>query len=113
MYNYDYKYKNINGDLDKDYGFVIDEIENTKHLSKYFRNYTAEKYITKDNELISPPNMDLASDEEKKLIQKSQKIDVKEWSKEGYIKGLFILVKSLQNEIEDLKEEIKNLKEDK
>ena len=44
---------------------------------------------------------------------KYKKIDVKEWSKEGYIKGLFILVKSLQNEIEDLKEEIKNLKEDK
>lgn len=113
MYNYDYKYKNVNGDLDKDYGFIIDDIEKTKHLSKYFRNYTTEKYITKDNELIPAPNRDLANEEEIKQVNKSQKIDVKEWSKEGYIKGLFILVKSLQNEIEDLKEEIKNLKEDK
>ena len=109
MYNYDYKYKNINGDLDKDYGFVIDEIENTKHLSKYFRNYKTTKYITKDNKLVVKPDTTL-NDEEKEIFKGAKEIDVKEWSKEGYIKGLFILVKSLQNEIEDLKEEIKNLK---
>ena len=109
MYNYDYKYKNVNGDLDKDYGFVIDEIESTKYLSKYFRNYETKKYITKDNELVNKPDTNL-SDEEKALFKGAKSIDVKEWSKEGYIKGLFILIKSLQNEIEDLREEIENLK---
>ena len=112
MYNYDYKYKNINGDLTKDYGFVIDEIEETNTLSKYFRNYETTKYITKDNKLVVKPDTAL-NEEEKELFKDAKKIKVKEWSKEGYIKGLFILVKSLQNEIEDLKEEIKQLKEDK
>lgn len=110
MYNYDYKYKNVSGDLEKDYGFIIDDIEDTKHLSKYFRNYEIKKYITKDNKLIYKSDKDSMEDDE--LIG-AKPINVKEWDKAGYIKGLFILIKSLQNEIEDLKEEIDKLKEGK
>ena len=107
MYNYDYKYKNVSGELEKDYGFIIDDIEDTKHLSKYFRNYEIKKYITKDNKLIYKSDKDSMEDDE---LKNAKPINVKEWDKAGYIKGLFILVKSLQNEIEDLKEEINNLK---
>lgn len=103
LYNYDYKYKNIS-DTKNDYGFIIDDIEDSKHLSKYFRNYKSVRYINKDNELITKTEDNL--DE----IKKCEPINIKEWDKASYIKGLFVLVKSLQNEIEDLKEEIKNLK---
>ena len=44
MYNYDYKYKNVSGDLEKDYGFIIDDIEDTKHLSKYFRKRSSKNW---------------------------------------------------------------------
>lgn len=108
MFNYDYKYDNVNGNLKKDYGFIIDDIENTKHLSKYFRNFEVKKYITKDNKLVLKRD-DIPISEQEEL-KDSEPINVKEWEKESYIKGLFILVKSLQNEIEDLKEEINNLK---
>lgn len=108
MYNYDYKYKNVNGELTKDYGFVIDDIEATKTLSKYFRDYEVKRYIDDDNNLLPAP-----SEDQEQFPDTYEEINIKEWERDSYIKGLFILIKSLQNEIEDLKEEIKSLKEDK
>ena len=96
MYNYDYKYKNVAGDLTSDYGFVIDDIEENPHLSKYFRNYSIQKYITDNNELVD--------DQE----QGKKSIMVKEWESAAYIKGLFIVIKSLQEKIEELEKQINN-----
>ena len=56
MYNYDYKYKNVNGNLAQDYGFIIDELEDTDILNQYFRNYDVQKYITKENSLVDEEN---------------------------------------------------------
>ena len=97
-YNYDYKYENVKDDLTKDYGFIIDEIENTKHLSKYFRNYDAKRYID-GNKLIKKTD-----DEED--MSNYKEIDIKEWDKESYIKGLFVMIKTLQNKIDKLEEKI-------
>lgn len=108
MYTYNYKYKNVNGKLTKDYGFVIDDIEDTETLSKYFRNYKVEKFISDNNELLEKPVED-----QEPLPDTYKKIEIKEWERDAYIKGLFITIKSLQNEIEELKEEIKQIKEDK
>jgi len=102
MYTYDYKYKGIK-DNPSDYGFIIDEIEDTKTLSKYFRNYDTKLYL-KNNEVVTQSY----SDED---MNKYQSLDIKEWERDAYIKGLFITIKALQNEIEELKEEVKNLKE--
>ena len=97
-YNYDYKYENVKDDLTKDYGFIIDEIENTKHLSKYFRNYDAKRYID-GNKLIKKTD-----DEED--MSNYKEINIKEWDKEAYIKGLFVMIKTLQHKIDKLEEKI-------
>lgn len=98
MYNYDYKYKNIQDNLTSDYGFIIDDIENSPHLSKYFRNYVIQKYITQNNELINEAK------------QSEEPILIKEWDSASYIKGLFIIIKSLQDKIEKLEKQIENNK---
>jgi len=102
MYTYDYKYKGIK-DNPSDYGFIIDEIEDTKTLSKYFRNYDTKLYLD-HNEVVNQSR----SDED---MEQYKSIDIKEWERDAYIKGLFITIKALQNEIEELKEEVKDLKE--
>ena len=98
MYNYDYKYKNIQDDLISDYGFIIDDIEDSPHLSKYFRNYVIQKYITQNNELVNEAK------------QSEEPILIKEWDSASYIKGLFIIIKSLQDKIEKLEKQIENNK---
>lgn len=99
-YDYDYKYKNVNGDLEHDYGFIIDEIEQTETLSKYFRNIPKTKYV-KDGELITPnPDEDVSS---------YQKVELKEWERDAYIKGLFVVIKALQSKIDKLEEQITKL----
>ena len=98
MYNYDYKYKNIQDDLTSDYGFIIDDIEDSPHLSKYFRNYVIQKYITQNNELVNEAK------------QSEEPILIKEWDSASYIKGLFIIIKSLQDKIEKLEKQIENNK---
>lgn len=88
MYDYDFKYDNID---EAKYGFVIDEIEKTEYLSKYFKDYSAKKYV-KGNKLY-----------DSKIEGYEKEINVKEWDLKGYVKGLFILIKALQKEIEELK----------
>ena len=102
MYTYDYKYNGIK-DNPSDYGFIIDEIEDTKTLSKYFRNYDTKLYLD-HNKVVTQSY----SDED---MEKYDSLDIKEWERDAYIKGLFITIKSLQNEIEELKDEVKSLKE--
>ena len=101
-YNYDYKYKNVNGNLTSDYGFIIDEINNTQHLSHYFRDYNAQRAV-KDNTLY---NINDEDEEMKKL----PKIDIKVWDTDSYIKGLFVMIKTLQHKIDQLEEQIKKEK---
>lgn len=98
-YNYDYKYQNVNGDLTKDYGFIIDEIDNTEHLSHYFRNYDVQRVI--DQNTLYP----IDSDDERQ--QQLEKINIKIWDTDSYIKGLFVMIKTLQHKIDELEEKIK------
>lgn len=102
MYTYDYKYDGIKENK-SDYGFIIDEIEDTNTLSKYFRNYD-EKIFLKDNQVVTQSYAD-------EDMSKYNSLDIKEWERDSYIKGLFIVIKSLQCEIEELKDEVKSLKE--
>ena len=94
VYDYDYKYSN----LENPYGFIIDEIEDTDTLKKYFESFEVEKEIV-NGELL-PKN-----DESKETIK------VKEWNRDSYIKGMFIVMKSMQEQIEKQQEEIEKLKE--
>ena len=104
MYNYKYKYLNVNGNLVQDYGFIIDEIENTQNLSKYFRHYEVERLITENNTLqrIDPDNP---------ALNQGTIISIKEWERDSYIKGLFIMIKALQYKIDELENEIKEIKQ--
>ena len=97
-YNYDYKYKNVKEDLTKDYGFIIDEIENTEHLSKYFRNYKVKKWL--DDNTLKTKSRD---DEDMSMYEE---LEVKEWDTGSYIKGLFVMIKALQHKIDELEEKI-------
>lgn len=98
-YNFDYKYKNVNGNLDNDYGFIIDEIESSEHLSKYFKNYDSQRVI-KDNTLYA------LNDEDEEQLE-LPKIDIKVWDTDSYIKGLFVMIKTLQHKIDVLESQIK------
>ena len=99
MYNYDYKYNNINNNLQKDYGFIIDEIEDKEYLKKYFRNYAVNRWIDNNNNLIRQQD-----DED---MSAYTPIEIKEWERDSYIKGLFILIKALQYKIDELEHQIK------
>lgn len=98
-YNFDYKYKNVNGNLDNDYGFIIDEIESSEHLSKYFKNYDSQRVI-KNNTLYA------LNDEDEEQLE-LPKIDIKVWDTDSYIKGLFVMIKTLQHKIDVLESQIK------
>ena len=97
-YNYDYKYKNVKDNLTKDYGFIIDEIEDTKHLSKYFRNYKAKIWLDKDT--LKRKSRD---DEDMSMYKE---LEIKEWDTGSYIKGLFVMIKALQHKIDELEGKI-------
>lgn len=97
-YNYDYKYKGIKDELTKDYGFIIDEIESTEYLSKYFRNYDVDRWL--DGDVLRKQTKD------EEDMSSYEKIEVKEWERDSYIKGLFVLIKSLQYKIDELEEKI-------
>ena len=94
VYDYDYKYSNLGNE---NYGFIIDEIENTNNLSKYFKSYEVKKEIIDDK--LFPANED-----------SKNTINVKEWHRDSYIKGMFVVMKSMQEEIEFLKKELEELK---
>lgn len=102
-YNYDYKYKNVKDDLTKDYGFIIDEIENTEHLSHYFRNYDTVRIIDENNAL-QPIDRDNPSQD------LTNTINIKTWERDAYIKGLFVMIKTLQHKIDKLETELKKEK---
>ena len=101
-YNFDYKYKNVNGDLTSDYGFIIDEIEGTEHLSKYFKSYPSQRAI--DGDTLYHIN------DEDKEQQKLPKLDIRVWDTDSYIKGLFVMIKTLQHKIDSLEEQLKKEK---
>ena len=98
MYTYDYRFNNIDIEKRSNYGFIIDEIEKTKTLSKYFKSYEVDRWIDENNNLISQEETD---------INKYKSIKVKEWERDSYIKGMFILIKTLQNKIDTLENQIK------
>jgi hypothetical protein len=98
MYTYDYRFNNIDIEKRSNYGFIIDEIEKTKTLSKYFKSYEVDRWIDENNNLISQEEAD---------INKYKSIKVKEWERDSYIKGMFILIKTLQNKIDILEKQIK------
>ena len=92
MYTYDYKYEGIR-DSKEDFGFIIDELEDTEYLSKYIRNYPCRGRI-EGNRLI-PKSDD--SETEADLP-----FEYKEWERDSYIKFSLILIKALQHKIEEL-----------
>lgn len=98
MYTYDYRFNNIDIEKRSNYGFIIDEIEKTKTLSKYFKSYEVDRWIDENNNLIS---------QEETNVNKYKSIKVKEWERDSYIKGMFILIKTLQNKIDTLENQIK------
>lgn len=100
MYTFDYKYKGIRDD-NKDFGFIIDELEDTKYISQYIRNYK-RKGLIKDNKLITL--LDVESEE-----YKNADFTYKEWERDSYIKLSLILIKALQSKIDLLEEKVGEL----
>lgn len=97
MYNYDYQYDNLNNENIAKYGFIIDEIENTQYLSQYFKHYDKYGKIIDNNLIVATQN--------------DYDIQYKIWDRDSYIKGQFILIKTLQNKIDQLEKEIKEIKQ--
>ena len=98
MYDYDYKYKNANRHCMKDYGFIIDEIENTKLLKNYFKNTPMIRYNKNGilfDEIPEGDNNNLYT-----------KVETKEWLLDSYVKGIFIIEKVLQQKIDQLNNKI-------
>jgi len=102
-YDYDYKYKRVKDDLEQDYGFIIDEIEGTPVLSNYFRNFNTMRWL--DGDVL----LEKARDDEDMSVYKP--LEIKEWERDAYIKGLFVMIKTLQHKIDKLEEQIKKEKE--
>ena len=101
MYNYDYKYDGIvvKGETMHDYGFIIDELEDTDTISKYIKNY--DKLAKIENNTLIDYSKDDAEHQE------DYNFHYKKWNRDSYIKMLFILIKSLQVKIDELEEKIK------
>ena len=103
LFNYDYKYKGIN-DKNKDYGFIIDDVEELDTMSKYVTHYDVEKVI--DGEYLYPKR-----DTDKKQDLK-EKLQVKEWDRDSYLRLSLTLIKTLQRKIDELEKEIKTMKKE-
>ena len=104
FYTYDYKYKGIN-DNNNDFGFIIDEIEENKTLSKYYKNYSKEGYIDKDKNMFPK--------REGMIYKNMEHINYKVWDRDAYLKMNMVLIKSLQNKIEELEKRIKEMEGNK
>lgn len=104
FYTYDYKYKGIN-DNNSDFGFIIDEIEENETLSKYYKNYSKEGYIDKDKNMLPK--------REGMVYKNMEHINYKVWDRDAYLKMNMVLIKSLQNKIEELEKRIKEMEESK
>jgi hypothetical protein len=98
-YDYNYKYKGIRDDSDSDYGFIIDEIENTETLSKYFRHFDAIRLV--EGDVLKAPT---GNEED---LSTYDVLHIKEWERDAYIKGLFVMIKTLQHKIDKLENQIK------
>ena len=104
FYTYDYKYKGIN-DNNNDFGFIIDEIEENETLSKYYKNYSKEGYIDKDKNMFPK--------REGMIYENMEHINYKVWDRDAYLKMNMVLIKSLQNKIEELEKRIKEMEGNK
>ena len=104
FYTYDYKYKGIN-DKNNDFGFIIDEIEENETLSKYYKNYSKEGYIDNDKNMFPK--------REGMIYKNMEHINYKVWDRDAYLKMNMVLIKSLQNKIEELEKRIKEMEESK
>ena len=104
FYTYDYKYKGIN-DNNNDFGFIIDEIEENETLSKYYKNYSKEGYIDKDKNMFPK--------REGMIYKNMEHINYKVWDRDAYLKMNMVLIKSLQNKIEELEKRIKEMEGNK
>jgi hypothetical protein len=94
LYTFKYKYEGIK-DKEDDFGFIIDELEDTKYISKYINNYDLKGNIV-DGKLI-PKTDDDVKDEDLHFSYKG-------WDRDSYLKCLFVMIKSLQNKIDELEE---------
>ena len=104
FYTYDYKYKGIN-DKNNDFGFIIDEIEENETLSKYYKNYSKEGYIDNDKNMFPK--------REGMIYKNMEHINYKVWDRDAYLKMNMVLIKSLQNKIEELEKRIKEMEGNK
>ena len=96
LYTYDYKYNNWNAEKDnKGFGFVIDDIEQKDCLNRMLYTYNRFGKITDNNEVVESTKEDYD-------------IKYKTWDVDNTIQMLFVLVKSLQNELEEIKKEKTN-----
>lgn len=94
LYTFKYKYEGIK-DREDDFGFIIDELEDTKYISKYIMNYDLKGNIV-DGKLV-PKTDDDVKDEDLHFSYKG-------WDRDSYLKCLFVMIKSLQNKIDELEE---------
>lgn len=102
LYSYKYKY-NLYKDK-KQYGFIIDELENLPNAKKYFKFDSAIA-------IIDDEKLDFAKADDKKDVLKDEKtIEVKSYDPDALDKYLLTICKALQQEIEKLKDEIKQIK---
>ena len=100
MYDYDYKYIGVKNNK-SDFGFIIDDIENSPTLSKYYRNFNCSAYINKDNFIYKSKDYKQQKDD--------KEINYKEWDRDSYIKMNLVLIKALQEKIDKLEERIVEL----
>lgn len=102
---YDYEYKYNLYDKRKQYGFIIDEIEEIDGYENFF-DFTDE-YAQIDGENIDPSVM-----EQEKFNKNSKEIvHYKQYDTNVLDKYLLTCVKGLQQEVNNLKEELKSIKE--
>ena len=86
---------------------VVDnaEIEENETLSKYYKNYSKEGYIDKDKNMFPK--------REGMIYENMEHINYKVWDRDAYLKMNMVLIKSLQNKIEELEKRIKEMEGNK
>jgi hypothetical protein len=102
LYNYKYKY-NLYKDK-KQYGFIIDELEELPNVKKYFKFDSAKAIVNGDK-------LDFAkADDKKDMLKDEEVIEVKSYDSDALDKYLLTVCKALSKKVIELENEIIKLK---
>lgn len=99
MYDYDYKYSLYK--KNKQYGFIIDEIEQIEGYEEFFDFYKSEAIIEEENSLNFAVEDDLPG----------ERIEVKQYQPDVLDKYLLTVCKAQQFKIDELEERLSKLEE--